>query len=121
VIQLTGVASRVVGYATAVILVALGLMPKLGALLAVMPPAVLVGATVALFGLVAMVVLRRILHENRPGYPASSQIQSFQLFAERAIWRYRTSTFDACLYCLGASAAGMTEPPRDVQLRARHR
>ena len=33
VIQLTGVASRVVGYATAVILMALGLMPKLGALL----------------------------------------------------------------------------------------
>jgi xanthine permease XanP len=32
VIQLTGVASRVVGYATAVILMALGLMPKLGAL-----------------------------------------------------------------------------------------
>jgi len=58
VIQLTGVASRVVGYATAIILMALGLMPKLGALVAVMPPAVLGGATVVLFGLVAMAGVR---------------------------------------------------------------
>jgi NCS2 family nucleobase:cation symporter-2/xanthine permease XanP len=58
VIQLTGVASRVVGYATAVILMALGLVPKLGALVAVMPPAVLGGATVVLFGLVAMAGVR---------------------------------------------------------------
>ena len=58
VIQLTGVASRVVGYATAVILMALGVMPKLGALVAVMPPAVLGGATVVLFGLVAMAGVR---------------------------------------------------------------
>ena len=43
VIQLTGVASRVVGYSIAVILMALGVMPKLGALVAVMPPAVLGG------------------------------------------------------------------------------
>jgi NCS2 family nucleobase:cation symporter-2/xanthine permease XanP len=58
VIQLTGVASRVVGYATAAILMALGLLPKLGALVAVMPPAVLGGATVVLFGLVAMAGVR---------------------------------------------------------------
>jgi NCS2 family nucleobase:cation symporter-2/xanthine permease XanP len=58
VIQLTGVASRVVGYATAVILMALGLLPKLGALVAVMPPAVLGGATVVLFGLVAIAGVR---------------------------------------------------------------
>jgi xanthine/uracil permease len=41
-----------------VILMALGLMPKLGALVAVMPPAVLGGATVVLFGLVAMAGVR---------------------------------------------------------------
>jgi xanthine/uracil permease len=37
---------------------ALGLMPKLGALVAVMPPALLGGATVVLFGLVAMAGVR---------------------------------------------------------------
>jgi xanthine permease XanP len=67
VIQLTGIASRVVGYATAVILMALGLMPKLGALVAVMPPAVLGGATVVLFGLVAMAGVRIVAHEGFSG------------------------------------------------------
>ena len=67
VIQLTGVASRVVGYATAVILMALGLMPKLGALVAVMPPAVLGGATVVLFGLVTMAGVRIVAHGGFSG------------------------------------------------------
>ena len=67
VIQLTGVASRVVGYATAMILMALGLLPKLGALVAVMPPAVLGGATVVLFGLVAMAGVRIVAHEGFSG------------------------------------------------------
>lgn len=67
VIQLTGVASRVVGYATAVILMALGLMPKLGALVAVMPPAVLGGATVVLFGLVAMAGVRIVAQGGLSG------------------------------------------------------
>ena len=67
VIQLTGVASRVVGYATAVILMALGLLPKLGALVAVMPPAVLGGATVVLFGLVTMAGVRIVAHGGFSG------------------------------------------------------
>lgn len=67
VIQLTGVASRVVGYATAVILMALGLMPKLGALVAVMPPAVLGGATVVLFGLVTMAGVRIVAQGDFSG------------------------------------------------------
>jgi NCS2 family nucleobase:cation symporter-2/xanthine permease XanP len=67
VIQLTGVASRVVGYATAAILMALGLMPKLGALVAVMPPAVLGGATIVLFGLVAMAGVRIVAQEGFSG------------------------------------------------------
>lgn len=58
VIQLTGVASRIVGYATAGILMLLGVLPKLGALVAVMPRAALGGATVVLFGLVAMAGVR---------------------------------------------------------------
>ena len=58
VIQITGVASRRVGYAVAALLVLLGLCPKIGALISVMPPAVLGGATLALFGMVAAAGIR---------------------------------------------------------------
>jgi xanthine permease XanP len=58
VIQITGVASRRVGYAVAGLLVLLGLCPKIGALISVMPPAVLGGATLALFGMVAAAGIR---------------------------------------------------------------
>jgi NCS2 family nucleobase:cation symporter-2/xanthine permease XanP len=67
VIQLTGVASRVVGYATAGILMALGVLPKLGALVAVMPRAALGGATVVLFGLVAMAGVRIVAQAGFSG------------------------------------------------------
>ncbi|MGM0413788.1 MAG: uracil-xanthine permease family protein [Bacillota bacterium] len=53
VIQITKVGSRVVGYAVAVILLFLGFIPKIGALVSVMPSSVLGGATIALFGMVA--------------------------------------------------------------------
>jgi NCS2 family nucleobase:cation symporter-2/xanthine permease XanP len=58
VIQITGVASRRVGYAVAGILVLLGLCPKIGSLVSAMPPAVLGGATLALFGMVAAAGIR---------------------------------------------------------------
>ncbi len=54
VIQLSKVASRVVGYGVAIILILLGIFPKIGALVSVMPAPVLGGATIALFGMVAM-------------------------------------------------------------------
>lgn len=53
VIQLTKVGSKVVGIAVAGILFLLGLVPKIGALVSVMPNPVLGGATIALFGMVA--------------------------------------------------------------------
>ncbi|MGM0420596.1 MAG: uracil-xanthine permease family protein [Bacillota bacterium] len=53
VIQISKVGSRVVGYAVAVILIILGFVPKIGALVSVMPSPVLGGATLALFGMVA--------------------------------------------------------------------
>ncbi len=53
VIQLTKVGSRVVGYAVAGILIFLGFLPRIGALISVMPKPVLGGATIALFGMVA--------------------------------------------------------------------
>ncbi len=53
VIQITKVGSKVVGVATAIILVVLGLLPKIGALVSVMPAPVLGGATIAMFGMIA--------------------------------------------------------------------
>ncbi len=60
VIQITKVGSRVVGYAVAVILLLLGFIPKIGALVSVMPNPVLGGATLALFGMVATSGIRII-------------------------------------------------------------
>ena len=53
VIQLTGVASRYVGYFIAGILVILGLFPMVGAILQQIPKPVLGGATLVMFGTVA--------------------------------------------------------------------
>ncbi|MDO6575524.1 solute carrier family 23 protein, partial [Staphylococcus pasteuri_A] len=53
VIQLTGVASRYIGYYIAAILVVLGLFPVLGAVLQQIPKPVLGGATLVMFGTVA--------------------------------------------------------------------
>jgi xanthine permease XanP len=54
VIQLTGVASRHVAFYIAAILVLLGLFPAVGALLQLMPKPVLGGATLIMFGTVAV-------------------------------------------------------------------
>jgi len=53
VIQITKVGSRVVGYVVAILLLLLGLFPKFGAVISVMPAPVLGGATLALFGMIA--------------------------------------------------------------------
>jgi NCS2 family nucleobase:cation symporter-2/xanthine permease XanP len=58
VIQMTGVASRRVGLMVAAILVSLGLCPKLGMFVSLMPKPVLGGATLALFGTVAAAGIR---------------------------------------------------------------
>jgi len=54
VIQLTGVASRYVAYFIAGILILLGLFPAIGAVLQLMPKPVLGGATLIMFGTVAV-------------------------------------------------------------------
>jgi len=58
VIQLTGVACRSVGVMVAWILIVLGLLPKLAAVVSVMPSPVLGGATLTMFGLVATAGIR---------------------------------------------------------------
>lgn len=58
VIQLTGVASRHVGYFIAGLLALLGLFPVVGGLFQIMPQAVLGGATLILFGTVAAAGIR---------------------------------------------------------------
>ncbi|WP_025732643.1 nucleobase:cation symporter-2 family protein [Carnimonas nigrificans] len=61
VIQMTGVASRYVGRYIGVILVLLGLFPPFGELLRQIPPPVLGGATMVMFGCVAVAGIRIIM------------------------------------------------------------
>jgi xanthine permease XanP len=58
VIQLTGVGSRYVGHYIGVVLMLLGLCPVVGAVVQAMPPAVLGGATLIMFGMVAAAGIR---------------------------------------------------------------
>ena len=60
VISLTGVASRRAGFVVSVLLAVLGLLPKLAALISVMPRPVLGGATLCMFGVVAVAGFRLI-------------------------------------------------------------
>ena len=67
-IQLTGVASRYVGYYIAAFLVLLGLFPAVGLVFSLMPEPVLGGATLLMFGTVAAAGIRSA--GNQPeGYP----------------------------------------------------
>lgn len=63
-IQLTGVASRYVGYFIAVMLVFLGLFPAVGLVFSLMPEPVLGGATLLMFGTVAAAGIRIIASQN---------------------------------------------------------
>ncbi|NCC50731.1 MAG: purine permease [Spartobacteria bacterium] len=63
IIQLTGVASRHVGYLIAGMLVLLGLIPGVAGLFSLMPEAVLGGATILMFGTVAAAGIKIIAAE----------------------------------------------------------
>lgn len=63
-IQLTGVASRYVGYFIALMLVFLGLFPAVGLVFSLMPEPVLGGATLLMFGTVAAAGIRIIASQN---------------------------------------------------------
>ena len=60
IIQLTGVASRYVGYYIAGMLILLGLFPVVGVIFSLMPDPVLGGATLLMFGTVAAAGIRII-------------------------------------------------------------
>ncbi len=64
IIQLTGVASRYVGYYIAAMLVLLGLFPVVGVVFSMMPDPVLGGATLLMFGTVASAGVRIITSQN---------------------------------------------------------
>ncbi|RMH58840.1 MAG: purine permease [Candidatus Hydrogenedentota bacterium] len=61
IIQLTGTASRRVGYHVAVLLVLLGLCPPVAAFVTTIPNCVIGGATVVLFGIIAAAGIRILL------------------------------------------------------------
>ena len=60
VIQMTGVASRYVGFWIAGMLVVVGLFPIVGGIFSIIPPSVLGGATIIMFGTVAAAGIRII-------------------------------------------------------------
>ncbi len=64
VIQLTGIASRQVGYFAAGILIFFGLVPVVGTWLASIPPPVMSGLTILLFGLIATAGIRIIMRAH---------------------------------------------------------
>ncbi len=64
VIRMTGVASRRAGYVVALFLIILGLFPPLAALITVMPKPVLGGATIVMFGVVAVAGLRLVASDE---------------------------------------------------------
>ncbi|MCK5884708.1 MAG: purine permease [Bacteriovoracaceae bacterium] len=64
VIQLTGVASRYVGYYIAGILVVIGFFPVIGGIFKLLPQAVLGGATIIMFGTIATSGIRIITSEK---------------------------------------------------------
>ncbi len=63
-IQLTGVASRYVGYFIALFLVLLGMFPAIGLVFSLMPDPVLGGATLLMFGTVASAGIRIIASQK---------------------------------------------------------
>lgn len=63
-IQLTGVASRYVGYFIAALLVILGIFPAIGNVFSLMPAPVLGGATLLMFGTVAAAGIRIIASQT---------------------------------------------------------
>jgi xanthine permease XanP len=64
VIQLTGIASRHVGVWVGIILVIMGLFPHVGSVLRAMPNAVLGGATIIMFGTVAIAGIKILSNVN---------------------------------------------------------
>lgn len=64
IIQLTGVASRYIGYFIAVFLVVLSLFPFVGGVFSIIPEPVLGGATLLMFGTVAASGVRIIASQN---------------------------------------------------------
>ncbi len=63
-VNLTGVVSRHVGGVAAIVLIILGLFPKLAAIVATIPHAVLGGATIAMFGMIASAGISIISREK---------------------------------------------------------
>lgn len=63
-IQLTGIASRRVGYYIAIMLVLLGFFPYIGLVFSLMPEPVLGGATLLMFGTVAAAGVRILASQN---------------------------------------------------------
>lgn len=83
-IKLTGIGSRYVVAMAGGILVLMGLVPKLAAIISVMPPPVLGAALVMTFGMIASEGIRRLASEMET--PRNAIVASLGLAAALSVW-----------------------------------
>ena len=111
VIQITGVASRHIGKQMAVILALLGLFPVVARWVTAMPPAVLGGLALLLFGLLAVSGLRLILGtglNHRNGLIVAVSLGVGLGFPSQTQWIGLLPAFVRPLLESGISAGGIT-------------
>jgi xanthine permease XanP len=111
VIQISGVASRHIGKLMALILALLGLFPVVARWVTAMPPAVLGGMALLLFGLVAVSGLRLILGaglSHRNGLIVAVSLGVGLGFASQSAWLATLPAFLRPLLASGISAGGLT-------------
>jgi NCS2 family nucleobase:cation symporter-2/xanthine permease XanP len=111
VIQITGVASRHIGKWMALILGLLGLFPVVGRWVTAMPPAVLGGMALLLFGLVSVSGLRLIVGahlSHRDGLIVALALGVGLGAPSQTEWLARLPGFCRGLLDSGVSAGGMT-------------
>jgi len=132
VIQLTGVASRHVGFYIAGLLILLGLFPVVGGVLQAMPKPVLGGATLIMFGTVAIAGIKILaeaglhpaqhadrVHFPRPGPRRGRRAGSAERDARRAEEHLRLTDHHRCLQRHPAQSLPAPRTERDRCVRPR--
>jgi NCS2 family nucleobase:cation symporter-2/xanthine permease XanP len=123
VIQITGVASRHIGKWMAGILVLLGLFPAVARWVTAMPPAVLGGMAILLFGLVAVSGLRLILSTgltHRDGLIVAISVGVGLGAASQPAWIKTLHPLIQTLFESSVSAGGLTALALNLALPGAH-
>jgi NCS2 family nucleobase:cation symporter-2/xanthine permease XanP len=123
VIQITGVASRHIGKWMAGILILLGLFPAVARWVTAMPPAVLGGMAILLFGLVAVSGLRLILSTgltHRDGLIVAISVGVGLGAASQPAWIKTLPPLIQTLFESSVSAGGLTALALNLALPGAH-